>query len=126
MSENKEVFLQYGRSLDRLKAVLDQPENEFIRDSAIKRFEFCFELAWKSIQVACRRLGLECNSPRKAFSLACGQNWIDEEAVWIEILEARNLTSHTYNEELAEKIYQKLSSFVVELQHLYESLESEF
>ena len=36
----------HGRLADALK----QPESEFVRDAAIKRFEFCFDLAWKAVQ----------------------------------------------------------------------------
>ena len=37
-------------ALTRLEGALAQPVNEFVRDSAIQRFEFTFELFWKSLK----------------------------------------------------------------------------
>lgn len=38
------------RAIARLDDALAQPENEYLRDAAIQRFEFSFELAWKAAQ----------------------------------------------------------------------------
>ena len=35
----------------RLEEAIAQPENDMIRDSVIQRFEFSFELAWKTLQL---------------------------------------------------------------------------
>jgi hypothetical protein len=58
------------RAKNRLQEALAQPEDTFIRDASIKRFEFCFELAWKSIQSISRLEGQACVTPRAAFLLA--------------------------------------------------------
>ena len=39
-----------GAALDRLDDALAQPKTEWTRDSAIHRFEFTFELAWKAVR----------------------------------------------------------------------------
>jgi hypothetical protein len=53
-----------NQALLRLDEALKQPENEFIRDAAIQRFEFCFELAWKAI------------SPHLTTSFGSYINWV--------------------------------------------------
>ncbi len=58
------------KAVRRLGEALAQPETEFVRDAAIQRFEFGFELAWKSVQAAARLEGQDCASPRTAFSTA--------------------------------------------------------
>ena len=41
------ILNDLNKALLRLDEALKQPENDFVRDAAIQRFEFCFELAWK-------------------------------------------------------------------------------
>ncbi len=55
---------QFTKALNRLKDACDQKENEFIRDAVIRRFEFCFELAWKMLRARLLRDGVEAASPR--------------------------------------------------------------
>lgn len=61
------VLHDLDRALLRLDEALRQNENDFVRDAAIQRFEFCFELAWKSTQAVARLEGQECASPRCVF-----------------------------------------------------------
>ncbi|MBI5017268.1 MAG: nucleotidyltransferase substrate binding protein [Deltaproteobacteria bacterium] len=49
---------------DRLQQALDRPEDEFLRDACIQRFEFSFELSWKGVQALARLHDQECPSPR--------------------------------------------------------------
>ena len=46
----KESLEQLKKAVLKLEKVLELPENEFIRDSAIQRFEFCLDLSWKTLQ----------------------------------------------------------------------------
>ena len=46
-------------ALMRLEGALAQPVNEFVRDSAIQRFEFTFELFWKSLKAYAEESGVE-------------------------------------------------------------------
>ena len=95
MSSDSEAALERARVLLddleravlRLGAALSEPENEFIRDAAIQRFEFSFELAWKSIRVSAKLEGQDCASPRMAISTAWSNGWISDEAAWLDMLE---------------------------------------
>lgn len=55
----------FGSALGRLEAALAQPKNEWTRDSAIQRFEFTFELAWKAVATAARAEGLDAPALRE-------------------------------------------------------------
>lgn len=110
------------KALRRLSDALGQPENEFVRDAAIKRFEFCFELAWKGIQAVARLEGQDCASPRTAFSTAWRNGWITDEAAWLDMLEERNKTSHTYREAIAKEVFGHLPRHLPNLNTLHQAL----
>jgi len=84
----------------------------------VKRFEICFDLAWKSIKVAAKHHGTECYSPRECFKTAFQLKMIDSIEVWFEMLNDRNLTAHIYREKYAEDIYSRL----VDYSHLFQKL----
>lgn len=54
----------FERTVNNLQEILEESGNSIVRDAAIKRYELCYELAWKSIQEAMRELGLEVCNPR--------------------------------------------------------------
>ena len=99
-------------AITRLRDVLAQPENDVSRDAAIQRFEFCFELAWKTIQERARDEGLDCQSPKGCLTLAFKAGWISDEREWLAMLADRNQTSHTYDEDLAKAVYGRLHRYL--------------
>jgi len=90
------------RATGRLEHALKQSKNEFTRDAAIQRFEFTFELAWRTIKDYLAFSGLEARSPRDAIRGAFTSGLIKEDTRWMAMIELRNLTSHTYDEAMAE------------------------
>ena len=99
-------------ALTRLEGALAQPVNEFVRDSAIQRFEFTFELFWKSLKAYAEESGVVAYSPRDSVRTAFQLGVIQEHPDWFRMLEDRNLTSHTYNEATAETIYSHLPAYL--------------
>jgi nucleotidyltransferase substrate binding protein (TIGR01987 family) len=95
----------------RFNEALEQEKNSFIRDSAIKRFEFTFELFWKSLKLYAEYEGRSANSPRSAFREAFLLEIISESPVWFQMLEDRNNTAHAYKEKIAEEIYSRLGEY---------------
>lgn len=95
---------------ERLKAALeyDPLELDIVMDAVIQRFEFTFETAWKSVKLAAKAVGYDCKSPKGCLKLAYRMGWIDDEERWLELLEARNLTSHTYDQETAIDVYETI------------------
>ena len=95
----------FEKALLRLHEVLAQPENEFIRDATIQRFEFTFEAAWKAVYRWLRARGVDLDED--AYSTipeAFKRRLITDEKRWGEMRKYRNLTSHTYNEPLAIEV----------------------
>ena len=115
----------YRRALLRLDEGLRQPESALIRDACIQRFEFCFELAWKSIQQLLREQGQQCSSPKGCLRQAFKQGWIEDEAGWIAILADRNLTLHTYDEALAKAVYDRIQGYLPMFKGLLKRCEAD-
>jgi nucleotidyltransferase substrate binding protein (TIGR01987 family) len=82
------------------------------RDKAgvIQGFEFTFELFWKTFQKLAPDAGLEASSPREALVAGVKLHFItaDESPHWAEMLRDRNLTSHTYNRNVADEILERV------------------
>lgn len=97
------------KAIKRLEEVLKEEKTPITRDSAIKRFELCFDLAWKAIKNFAKEQGVECYSPRSCFETGFQLKLIDEHEPWIDMLADRNLTVHLYDEAQADEIYEKLN-----------------
>ena len=109
MSKLDAITKQYEKALQRFEDVLAQDKNEYIRDSAIKRFEFTFDLSWKLIKAFLEEeKGIICASPKGCFREAYQQGLLQYDEYWIEMTDMRNKPSHTYREETAEEIYSQL------------------
>ena len=78
------------------------------RAGLIQFFEMAFELAWKLIKDFEEAEGFMVKSPRDAIKQAFEANIIGQGHDWIDALEDRNLTTHTYNEETAVDVEQKI------------------
>lgn len=109
--------------IKRLEEVLQEPKTPINRDSAIKRFELCFDLSWKAIKAFAKTQGIECNSPRRCFETAFQLKLIDKPEPWLDILGDRNLTAHLYNEAQADEIYDKLEKHKNNFKKLAEKLK---
>lgn len=106
----KERLEDLGNALERLKESLDlEVTSSVILDGAIKRFEFTYELAWKALKDYLEFQGItEIRSPREAFKEGYKSGITDDGDAWIDMLQDRNLTAHTYNEKAAQEIYVKI------------------
>lgn len=117
---------QYRKAVINLEEVLKRDFDEIIRDSAIQRFEICYEIAWKALKQALIFKGLDTgNSPRDIFKNAFKLSLISDENVWLDILIQRNLSTHTYSEALANSLYQKLPAFLSEMKYTLQKIQTE-
>ena len=102
----------------RLIEAVKQPESDILRDAVIQRFEFSFELVWKTLKLYLERHGHECGGPRPTLKKAFTEGIIntpEEGDLWLQMLEDRNLTTHAYDQELANRIYQHIVDSYAEL-----------
>jgi nucleotidyltransferase substrate binding protein (TIGR01987 family) len=112
------------KALTSLNKAIKQEKNEFVRDSVIQRFEYSFELSWKSLQKILEAdRPLEDTSVKGILREAGRQGLISSVELWFEFQRGRNLTSHTYNEEVAEEVYEIAVRFPHQCQLLIENLQ---
>ena len=101
------------KSTARLAEAVAQPPSDLIRDATIQRFEFAFEVVWKTLKLYLEHQGYECGGPRPTLKKAFAEKLItneDEADVWMQMLEDRNLSSHAYDEALAQRIFGHIVS----------------
>lgn len=126
MNENldirwKQRFSNYVKALHKLdEAVLYVGKNsisenttfvldEIIKEGLIQRFEYTHELAWNVMKDYANyqgnsAIGGSRDATREAFKL---QLFTDGH-IWMDMIKSRNETSHAYNQELANEIYEKI------------------
>jgi nucleotidyltransferase substrate binding protein (TIGR01987 family) len=106
------ILQDFNKAIKKLEEVLAVDKNEIVRDSAIKRFELCFDLAWKSVKNYAKQQGVECYSPRGCFKAAYQLKLVDDHEAWLAVVDDRNLTAHLYSEEKANEAYSRLGGYV--------------
>jgi nucleotidyltransferase substrate binding protein (TIGR01987 family) len=102
-----------------LEEVLAKKKTTERRDAAIKRFDLAFELAWKAIK---ERLESEytvvCRSPKNCFREAFRVGFLPYDIPWLDMTALRDYSTHAYNEDLAEYVYEKLPDMAVHFRTL--------
>jgi nucleotidyltransferase substrate binding protein (TIGR01987 family) len=112
-------------SVARLREVLAAERTIANRDSAIKRFELTFELSWKALQSALRKQGFVCRSPREALRAAMRCGMLPNDEAWLALMDDRNETVHTYDETVAEQVYERLPAHSVLFDELLKVLQQQ-
>ena len=103
----------FEKALLQLGDALEESESAIVRDACLQRFEFSYELLWKTLKIFLEEIhGVRAVSPRQVFKEAFALSIIDEELTFVEMIESRNTLSHTYNEEQATKIYVKCADYL--------------
>lgn len=118
----------YKKALARLGEVLKKDlADDIVIDATIQRFEFTMELAWKTLRAFLLEEGIareEISSPKAVVRAAFAANVIENGDVWFAMLEARNITSHVYEMQEAEKIVTDIKEkYFAELERLLRILE---
>jgi nucleotidyltransferase substrate binding protein (TIGR01987 family) len=121
----------FERALRLLReAMAEGPEalNQLEKEGVIQRFEYCFELAWKTVKDYMEASGVvfDVVMPRQVIKEAFAAKVLNDGATWIAILDHRNLLSHTYNpvvfEQAVAAIHQR---YLPQLEQLHTFLQQE-
>ena len=123
----KRYFMDYKKALENLKEAVEIAQSDIEIDGTIKRFELCYELVWKLIKEYLADEGIVCKSPRDTFREAHRNGIIDDEYVWMEMIDDRNILVHTYEMENARKIFERIKErYVICLEKAHEIIKKRF
>ena len=123
----KQRFENFNKAYQLLAKYTKLPINtELERAGIIQFFEMAFELAWKVLKDYLEAEGYLVKSPRETIKQALQMGLIENGHVWIAALSNRNLTTHTYDEELAIKMTDEIiRMYMPELEKMYDRLSKE-
>jgi nucleotidyltransferase substrate binding protein (TIGR01987 family) len=96
-------------------------EFKIARDACIQRFEFCIELAWKT---SAKLMGSSSTTAKMVIREMAQNGFISDTGIWFEFVDARNKTSHSYDEDVARQVYTVAQKFIQEGQKLLSILET--
>ena len=114
-----------AKAIASLRAGLEEPATELAIDGVLHRFEFTFELAWKTIKDYLEYIGIveKTGSPREVIRTAFENSIIEDGEEWIDMMLARNQLSHIYDKEMPRDIYLDIKNIYLSLlQDLEEKL----
>ncbi len=109
-------MLEFEKAINTLREALEfaelskKNETQFkiVRDACIQRFEYCIELAWK---LALKKLGSQTKFPKPAVREMARADLIDSAEDWLAFIEARNNSSHSYDDGVAQKVFVQIQLF---------------
>jgi len=121
----KQRFENFEKSFLLLKKAIDIKNPSIIEKAGIIQFfEITFELSWKLMKDYLEYLGYQVKSPREAIKTAYSIELINNGDKWLKMLMDRNLTTHTYDEDNSEEIYEKIKNgYFSLLKDLYEKFK---
>lgn len=119
-----ERFENFEKAKKNLSIAKDYIAQNGITDIAImalvQAFEITFELAWKTQKDYLEYNGIKVNTPRETIKEAFQSNIIENGQIWIDMMESRNKTSHTYNVEFANQLaLEILEKYIPQFENLY-------
>lgn len=94
----------FKRLADAILIIRKDPDNVLLQAGLIQTYEFTFELAWKTLKDYLEMEGFTVPSPRATLRQAFQCGYIQQGDVWLKALNDRNLTAHTYDDEVAKEV----------------------
>ncbi len=117
----------FKNATERLKEALNEEVTDIVIDGVLHRFEFTFELAWKTMKDYLEYQGIigKIGSPREIIKEAFSVGLIENGETWIDMMLSRNTLLHLYDEETSREIYDKIKEeYIQEFEKIIEKLEN--
>ena len=113
--DNKDIrwlqrFINFNKAFNQLERFVKRENlNEMEAQGLIKAFEYTYELSWKTLQDLLKEKGYaDILGPKPVIKQSFQDGYISEGEGWMRMHASRNLTSHTYDEDTADEIIEKV------------------
>jgi len=110
-----------------IQGKVDTDQKEVIRSGVIQNFEFTYELCWKFmkrwLEENAAGAAVDGLTIKELFRMAAERHLIKDVEAWFDYHKKRNKTSHTYNEVIAEDVFNTAVCFVTDAKDLLKLLE---
>ena len=124
--ELKYSYDKFQKALKRLDEGLKRAKDQLDSDGVIQRFEFTFELTWKTLRLFLLSEGINTNSPKEALKGAFKFGLIIDEECFLDMLEDRNQAAHIYSEDISREIFKRIKKdYSSALKKLSEELKNQ-
>jgi len=124
--------LLYGIDLGNFYKAFSQFEkfrqnlnSEQEKAGAVQAFEFSYEMAWKTMKRILSAKGVDARSPRDVFREAASINMISDPETWFKFIEVRNISAHTYNEQVLDQVIDFFPTFSEAIVEFKKYIENE-
>jgi nucleotidyltransferase substrate binding protein (TIGR01987 family) len=123
-------FENFSRALSSFRRAIELANtralSELEQQGLIQSFEFCHELAWNCVKDLLEYQGISgILGSRDAMREAFSRGLITEGSEWMDMIKSRNLSTHTYNQKVADEIIGKIrSSYAKRFDELHAKLLS--
>lgn len=104
---------EFNKALSRLNIGIKKAKDQLDNDGVIQRFEFTFELLWKTLRLFLLSEGTIPKSPKEALKESFRFGLIKDEEIFLDMLNDRNQTSHIYSEDVSKEIVRRIKKFYI-------------
>jgi nucleotidyltransferase substrate binding protein (TIGR01987 family) len=108
----KQRFQNFGKAYNQLKDSVAKVNelSDLEKEGMVQRFEYTFELAWKTIKDYLEAQEVDAKFPRQVIKQAFLYEIVEDGETWMDMLEQRNLMAHTYEESIFRKAVEKITT----------------
>ncbi len=124
----RQRFSNFEMAFLRLQEAVEDFENlnRLSKEGLIQRFEYTLELAWKTLKDYLEAKEEIAKFPKDVIKMSFQANLIDDGEIWMEMLEKRNLLSHTYEEKIFNQVLTEITgAYYEQISKLYDFLKDE-
>ena len=129
----KQRFDNFERAFRLLKSAIEERSldeySDLEQEGLVQRFEFSFELAWKTMKDYLEDSGLQINpvTPKTVIKEAFAAKLIEDGHKWIDMMLDRNLLAHTYDQKRFRKALTSVKdTYLPELEKLHRWLRQKY
>ncbi len=123
----RQRFQNFKKAFEKLRdSVLKVDElSDLEKEGMVQRFEYTFELAWKTLKDYLEEQQVNAKFPREVIKQSFHYEIIQDGEIWMDMLVKRNLMAHTYEETILRDSVQKIANeYFKAISQLYNFLQN--